>query len=183
MKHLTFISDKSRLVRQAIAAWLILFVSTLLFATLSTLFYYNGRGREEGILLSLLIVGLLATLAHVLCYRLDYSYTKLREMLSSRSSYPTLSLLELPLGIAFGFFIASIFDVSLISSIFGSSHLTNLLELTLSFAMGILLYRYLSRLKIIRIECEVERLKHQIEEQSHPITHTDKHTVDKEYAE
>jgi hypothetical protein len=68
-----FYSDKGKLLRQAITAWITLFLAVISFATVATVLVSYGVGREESIRISLAAVGTLAVLSLLLIHNYDYS--------------------------------------------------------------------------------------------------------------
>ncbi len=83
MKVEEFYFGKLGLIRQAIAAWVILFISVLLFATLSTLLFAWGSSRERSLWLSLVITSFLAVTAHMVTHKAKYSLSKIHRAIDT----------------------------------------------------------------------------------------------------
>jgi len=80
-----FLNDKDSLLRQAIAAWLVLFLSIVLFATLATIFSLVATtSRELVVTVLLILVSTISVSIHILLYRRNYRFTGVSEIVYSK---------------------------------------------------------------------------------------------------
>jgi hypothetical protein len=84
IRKISFFPGRELLIRQLITAWVILLLGVLLFATLSTLLFINGIGKEQSITISLIIIGAFTVIAHVLLQNYGYSLRTLLQPLKRR---------------------------------------------------------------------------------------------------
>lgn len=69
---MTFLSNRRLLVRQAIWAWIILFVGVIRMATIATFLTIRGLSNAQSTVVSLVIVGGLAVIAHIFLHGHNY---------------------------------------------------------------------------------------------------------------
>lgn len=86
MNSIRFLSDRRLLLRQAIAAWLILFASVLLFATLAILLSFIIENQEVVIIVLLILVSPISIGTHVFLQNRGYQLAKVRTTAPSRGS-------------------------------------------------------------------------------------------------
>ncbi len=64
--------DKHSLIRQAVAAWILLFVSSTIYATIATVLTAFGSGAGQRLVISLALSGACLVCGHVMLYRRNY---------------------------------------------------------------------------------------------------------------
>lgn len=84
-----FLSDGKLLLRQAIAAWAILFVSTILFAVLATGLSLLVGNRELVVIIAFVLVGSIAVAAHIVLYMRNYEIVKIIQGKTRGRSFST----------------------------------------------------------------------------------------------
>jgi hypothetical protein len=76
MKSIPFLSDKKLLLRQALSAWVIYFLSVILFATVAVILSEFIQNKENVILISFLLISSIAIGFHLLLKKTNYFVMK-----------------------------------------------------------------------------------------------------------